>query len=124
MCCCEEYLAQVIKVIYVHDQRFRSHVLKPGIASRSVKTGSSMTITKNHKQIPAVHNNVDLALKPPGGDGNALSDKLLTGADRVAGIWGKGFDECVMSDLYGTDFGFGGRGRGLVYTVPWRLRMP
>lgn len=80
-------------------------------------------MTKNQRQIPAVHSNVDLALDFFGGDGKAFSGKPLPLVTRFPGTFGRGFDDCPVPELYGTALDFGGTGGGTNDIETWRFRM-
>jgi hypothetical protein len=50
----------------------RSHLLKPGIASFSVITGSNTTISRNHTQKAAIQSKVDRNVQLIGGAGSGF----------------------------------------------------
>jgi hypothetical protein len=110
--------------------------LKPGIASFSVITGNSTTISKNHTNNAATNKSVDRSVTLFGGNGNGFDSGLFLKAAALSdcGTGGSGFEGFCKSNglgatrlsgafgMFSVLVGFGGTGGPSSCACNLRLR--
>jgi hypothetical protein len=116
-------------LLQVHTNR--SHLLNPGIASFSMITGKSSTMSRNQTQKPTIQRRVERKIGTLGGDGRGFDrDRSLNTPDR--GTSGSGFERACgrawredAARPIVASFGpfLGGTGGALSVVCGFRLRM-